>query len=244
MFHFRSDSITRFYVLVVFAFIGIAIFIVANAWVTMFVDREFWNKVKERHIQDNIPLQPERGRILDENGGLIVSSLPYYRLRIDFKYVNNDNLKDSEVTPNHPMSNFMVKLLSGKQEVTDADCAHFSLENHITKDAPPVFLAATAEDGLSPYGALLVANCYSKLGLGYELHMFQHGPHGYSLADATTADGSNQVLNSSFAHWHSLSVDWLYRIFGQPTFTDHSTSRMGKIMAEMGLIPGSGADHA
>ena len=147
-------------------------------------------------------------------------------------------------TPNHPMSNFMVKLLSGKQEVTDADCARFSLENHITKDAPPVFLAATAEDGLSPYGALLVANCYSKLGLGYELHMFQHGPHGYSLADATTADGSSQVLNTSFAQWHSLSVDWLYRIFGQPVFTNHSTSRMGKIMAEMGLIPGGGADHA
>ena len=111
--------------------------------------------------------------------------------------------------PNHPMANFMVKLLTGKQEVTDEDCARFSLENHITKDAPPVFLAATAEDGLSPYGALLVANCYSKLGLGYELHMFQHGPHGYSLADFTTADGSSQVRNPSFAHWHSLSVDWL-----------------------------------
>jgi hypothetical protein len=39
-------------------------------------------------------------------------------------------------------------------------------------------------------------------------------------------------------------VDWLYRIFGQPTFTNHSTSRMGKIMAEMGLIPGGGVDHA
>ena len=74
--------------------------------------------------------------------------------------------------------------------------------------------------------------------------MFQHGPHGYSLADVTTADGSSQVLNPSFAHWHSLSVDWLYRIFGQPTFTNHSTSRMGKLMAEMGLIPGGGADHA
>ena len=145
-------------------------------------------------------------------------------------------------TPNHPMSNFMVKLLTGKKEVTDEDCAQFSLEKFITKDAPPVFMAATAEDGLSPYGALLVANCYSKLGLGYELHMFQHGPHGYSLADFTTADGSLQVLNPSFAHWHSLSVDWLYRIFGQPTFTNHSTSRMGKIMAEMGLIPGGGVE--
>ena len=147
-------------------------------------------------------------------------------------------------TPNNPMSNFMVKLLSGKKEVTDADCAEYSLENFITKDAPPVFLAATAEDGLSPYGALLVANTYSRLGKHYELHMFQHGPHGYSLADETCADGSCQVLNSSFAQWHQLSVDWLYRIFGENKFENKSTSRMAKIMAEMGLIPGSGADFA
>ena len=147
-------------------------------------------------------------------------------------------------TPNHPMSNFMVKLLAGKKEVTDEDCAKFSLEKFITKDAPPVFLAATAEDGLSPFGALLVANTYSRLGKPYELHMFQHGPHGYSLADETTADGSSQVINSSFAQWHQLSVDWLYRIFGENQFVDKSTSRMGKIMAEMGLIPGSGANFA
>ena len=147
-------------------------------------------------------------------------------------------------TPNHPMSNFMVKLLSGKKEVTDADCAEYSLERFITKDAPPVFMMATAEDGLSPYGALLVASTYSRLGLGYELHMFQHGPHGYSLADETTADGSCEVLNASFAKWHELSVDWLYRIFGENKFEHKSTSRMGKIMAEMGLIPGAGADFA
>ena len=147
-------------------------------------------------------------------------------------------------TPNHPQSNFMVKLLSGKKEVTDADCAEFSLEKFITKDAPPVFMMATAEDGLSPYGALLVANCYSRLGLGYELHMFQHGPHGYALADETTADGSLQMVNESVAHWHELSVLWLHKIFGQPTFINKSTSRMGKIMADMGLIPGKGADFA
>ena len=147
-------------------------------------------------------------------------------------------------TPNHPMSNFMVKLLAGKKEVTDEDCAEFSLENFITKDAPPVFITATAEDGLSPFGALLVANTYSKLGKHYELHMFQHGPHGYSLADETCADGSSQVLNSSFAQWHGLSVDWLYRIFGENKFENKSTSRMGKIMAEMGLIPAGGADFA
>ena len=107
-----------------------------------------------------------------------------------------------------------------------------------------MFLTATAEDGLSPFGTLLVANTYSRLRMPYELHMFQHGPHGYSLADETSADGSSLVLNRSFAQWHDLSVDWLYRIFGQLTFTDKSTSRMGKLMAEMGLIPGSGTDFA
>ena len=147
-------------------------------------------------------------------------------------------------TPLNPQSGFMIRLLSGKKDITDADAAEYSLENFITRDAPPVFMMATAEDGLSPYGALMVANCYSKLGLGYELHMFQHGPHGYALADETTADGSIQVLNSSFAKWHDMSVDWLHRIFGQLQFVDKSTSRMGKIMVEMGLIPGKGADFA
>ena len=52
------------------------------------------------------------------------------------------------------------------------------------------------------------------------------------------------MLNPSFAKWHDLSVEWLYRIFGENKFENKSTSRMGKIMAEMGLIPGSGADFA
>ena len=146
--------------------------------------------------------------------------------------------------PNTPQTNFMLKLLTGRMDVTDEDAAYFSLENHITKDAPPVFMAATAEDSLSPYGALTVANAYTKQGLHYELHMFQHGPHGYALADETTADGSSQVLNHSFAQWHQLSVDWLYRVFGENKFVDRSTSRMAGIMAEMGLIPSKEADFA
>ena len=58
--------------------------------------------------------------------------------------------------------------------------------------------------------------------------------------------GSNQVLNPSFAKWHELSVEWLYRIFGQLTFNNESTSRMAQYMAELGLLPGqaSGAEFA
>ena len=141
--------------------------------------------------------------------------------------------------PNYPGVNFMLQLLTGRKEVTDEDAAYYSLENHITKDAPPAFLAATAEDMLTAYGSLPVAKKYSELGLGYELHIFQHGPHGYALADETSADGSSRYLNPAFAQWHGLSVQWLYRIFGAPSFEDKNLSRMADHLAALGFsFPG------
>lgn len=143
--------------------------------------------------------------------------------------------------PNYPGVNFMLQLLTGRKEVTNEDSAYFSLENHIDQNSPPVFMAATAEDMLTGFGALPVAKKYSDLGLGYELHVFQHGPHGYSLADETSADGSEQMLNPSFAQWHGLSVDWLHRIFGAPVHGDRSTSKMAGYLKELGFeLPGMG----
>ena len=141
--------------------------------------------------------------------------------------------------PNYPGVNFMLQLLTGRKEVTDEDAAYFSLENHITKNSPPVFLAATAEDMLTGFGALPVAKKYSELGLGYELHIFQYGPHGYALADETSADGSSRYLNPAFAQWHGLSVQWLHRIFGEPTFEEKNLSRMADHLAALGFsFPG------
>lgn len=143
------------------------------------------------------------------------------------------------ILPNYPGINFMLKLLTGRHEVTDEDSARLSLTNHIDKNSPPVFMVATAEDMLTSYGALPVAQKYSEVGLGYELHIFQHGPHGYSLADETSADGSSQVINPAFAHWHDLSVSWLHKIFGAPVHVDKSTAKMAKYIADLGFaLPG------
>ena len=148
--------------------------------------------------------------------------------------------------PNIPGANFMLKLLTGREEVSDADAARFDLVAQIGADAPPVFIAATAEDMLTNYGALPIAQKYTSLGKHYELHVFQFGPHGYALADETTADGSCQVIDEAFASWHPLSVLWLKRIFGKPEFTNKSTSKMVGYMRKLGFIkdaPG-GADFA
>lgn len=137
--------------------------------------------------------------------------------------------------PNLPGANFILKLLSGKKETTDEDSAAYSLVSKITKDAPPVFLVATAEDYLTSFGALPVVQKYSQLGLKYELHIFQYGPHGYSLASEESADGSIQNVDPSFAQWHGLSVDWLRKTFGKPELVDKNVSRMAGIIKEMGL---------
>ena len=136
--------------------------------------------------------------------------------------------------PNIPGADFMLKLLEGREDVTDADAAKYDLVAHITKEAPPVFIAATAEDMLTTFGALPVAKKYSDLGMKYELHIFQYGPHGYSLANEVTADGSSQMLEPAFAQWQELSVQWLHKTFGQPQHVDKSTSKMAQILEELG----------
>ncbi len=148
--------------------------------------------------------------------------------------------------PNLPGANFMLKLLMGTNDVCDEDAKRFDLVAQITKEAPPVFIAATAQDLLTNYGAMPIAQKYMELGLGYEIHVFQFGPHGYSLADVTSADGSNQVLDDAFAQWHDLSVKWLLKTFGKPKFTDKSTSKMVGYMKQLGFIKDEpkGADFA
>lgn len=137
--------------------------------------------------------------------------------------------------PHEPSMNFMLKLLTGKEAVTGEDARPFDLVPRITKDAPPVFLMATAQDLLTNYGALPIAQKYAQLGLPYEVHIFGHGPHGYALADETSCNGSSRYLNDSFAQWHELSVAWFYRVFGKLEFADKDNSQMAKYLAKLGI---------
>ena len=139
--------------------------------------------------------------------------------------------------PNFPGADFMLRILEGRDDVTDEDAKKYDLLAHITKDAPPVFLAATAEDLLPNFGALPLAKKYTDMGRQYELHVFQYGPHGYSLANEVAADGSIQMLEPAFAQWHELSVQWLHKTFGKPVHVDKNTSRMAQLMVELGYTP-------
>lgn len=139
--------------------------------------------------------------------------------------------------PNMPGMNFMLKLLEGKESVTNEDAAKYDLVSHITKEAPPVFITATSEDLLTPHGALPIAKKYSDLGMKYELHIFQYGPHGYALGNEVSADGSIQGFDPAYTQWLDLSVLWLHRTLGKPELADKNTSILVKYMKKLGFLP-------
>ena len=138
--------------------------------------------------------------------------------------------------PNIPGGDFLLKILEGRDDVTDADAEKCDLIQKVTADTPPMFLAATAEDFLTAFCSLPLVNAYTRLGKPCEVHIFQYGPHGYSLANEVTADGSQAMLEPAFAQWQELSVQWLHKTFGKPVFTEKNTGRMMQILKEKGYV--------
>lgn len=98
MFKFRENIVFRYNILVLFFFTVFAFVIIGNAAIIMFKERDEWNKIKERNIRYNVPIEPRRGNILNDKGELMVSTLPLYRIHIDFKYENKKDPKDDRET--------------------------------------------------------------------------------------------------------------------------------------------------
>ena len=71
-----------FFVILLMALIGVAI--VVKAGVTMFAERQYWQDVADRFVKENVTVKPNRGNIISSDGKLMASSLPEYRIYMDF----------------------------------------------------------------------------------------------------------------------------------------------------------------
>lgn len=136
-----------------------------------------------------------------------------------------------------------TKLLLGKDE-TSGEENLVDLTRGVTKDAPPLFLFTTAEDSLTYGPSLELAMRYAEKGIPVEIHIFQKGPHGLSLANEAAADGSSQVLSRDVEKWLDLSADWIFSVSGPLEFADRSTSRMGEELRKLGISAGSTPGNA
>ena len=71
------------FIILLMVLVGIAI--VFKAGVIMFAERQYWHDVADRFVKENVTVRPNRGNIISSDGQLMASSLPEYRIYMDFK---------------------------------------------------------------------------------------------------------------------------------------------------------------
>jgi len=117
-----------FAITVVLTLVGIAI--LGKALYIMTAQKSYWAKVQEQLKHDSIPVKPNRGNILSCDGQLMASSIPEYRIYMDFQTggAERDSLwklkLDSiciglnDIFPEMSKEEFRQHLEEGRQKVT------------------------------------------------------------------------------------------------------------------------------
>lgn len=81
------------------------------------------------------------------------------------------------------------RVLCGENSDSDAQ-EYFSVERHVASDTPPIFLWHTATDETVPVeNTLCMERACRMAGVPCEMHIFESGPHGFSVADEAWARG-------------------------------------------------------
>lgn len=104
----------------------------------------------------------------------------------------------------------------GSEEPDPQTLAEVSPARHVSGNTPPTFLWATARDELVPVQhSLLMAKALADCGVPFELHVFEEGMHGLSVATQAAAMAKSQ-LNPDTAQWVTLAGKWLEKRFALP----------------------------
>ena len=127
-YQFDRNSIIPRYKLVAFIIMGIGLLILGKALYIATVKRDYWMKVASRLKKDSVDVKPIRGNILSCDGRLMASSLPEYKLYMDFmaggekkdslwtKKVDSICIGLHEIFPEKSAAEFKQHLEQGRKE--------------------------------------------------------------------------------------------------------------------------------
>ena len=115
-----------FFVVLLMSLMGIAV--VVKAGFIMFAEQGYWKDVADRFVREGVPVKPNRGNILSADGKLMASSLPEYRIYMDFKaggYQKDTMLMNHlteiceglhKIFPDRSVAQFKAHLLKGRKK--------------------------------------------------------------------------------------------------------------------------------
>ena len=86
-----------------------------------------------------------------------------------------------------------------------------STNEYVTDKTPPTFIFAAVDDKLVPVKhSLAFASACAENGVDFEMHLYEQGGHGFSLATPNVCMGG---LNADACKWGELSINWLRKHF-------------------------------
>ena len=115
-----------YFIILIMVLVGVAI--VFKAGIIMFAERQYWKDVADRFVKENVTVRPNRGNIISSDGQLMASSLPEYKIYMDFKAggINKDTLLikylDSicdglhQIFPDKSKTEFKSHILKGRKK--------------------------------------------------------------------------------------------------------------------------------
>ncbi|MBQ7426468.1 MAG: transpeptidase family protein [Prevotella sp.] len=132
---FKSDKVMPRYfaIAVVLTLIGFAV--VGKAMYIMTAKKDYWTQVADRLKRDSVIVKPSRGNILSCDGQLMASSIPEYKVYMDFQAGRDDSVHAhkqdsiweekidticeglSQIFPSKTAAEFKSHLLEGKKRV-------------------------------------------------------------------------------------------------------------------------------
>ncbi|WP_294585715.1 penicillin-binding protein [uncultured Phocaeicola sp.] len=79
----QKDILPRF-TIILFLMALMAVAVIVKAAFIMFAERGYWEEVADRFVKENVVVHPNRGNIISSDGKLMASSLPEYKIYMDF----------------------------------------------------------------------------------------------------------------------------------------------------------------
>jgi acetyl esterase/lipase len=133
------------------------------------------------HFDDGNPAAPDEADRVSSRPDLVILMYPVITMMDPYVHASSRlNLLGEKPDP------ALMSLLSN--------------ERHVTPDTPPCFIVHTADDRTVPVqNSLMFALALRDNKVPVELHIFEHGPHGFALG------GKDPILST----WPTLAASWL-----------------------------------
>ena len=132
---FKNDKVMPRYfaIAVVLTLMGFAV--IGKAMYIMTVKKDYWTQVADRLKRDSVSVKPARGNILSCDGQLMASSIPEYKIYMDFQAGTGDSLRNhrhdslwaekidsicyelNQIFPSKSANEFKTHLLEGMHKV-------------------------------------------------------------------------------------------------------------------------------